>query len=117
MNRVWRSTAIRTIAGYRTTSLDAASLIARMPPLHLAANARARTYLKIAELRKQNEVSRQAIIAIRIEVEEQLREEWRTHLRRRDVSGKRTVEAILPHFDEWLKRSHGDVNFRWERPV
>lgn len=32
LNRIWRSTAIRTIAGYRTTSLVAATLLARMPP-------------------------------------------------------------------------------------
>lgn len=78
----------------------------------MAANARARAYLKIAELRKRNELTKRSLKEVRAEVEELLREEWRSYLERRDVAGKRTVEAILPHFDEWMERSHGVVHFR-----
>lgn len=45
LNRVWRSILIRVIAAYRTVSLDASLLLARMPPLHLI--AKARTYIYI----------------------------------------------------------------------
>lgn len=112
LNRVWRSILIRVISAYRTVSLDAASLLARMPPLHMIARARTHVYLEIGKLRKRSEANRQTVKAVRVEAEERLREEWLAHLNRDNVSGVRTMRAILPQFKRWLDREHGYTSFR-----
>lgn len=40
-----------------------------------------------------------------------LRRQWKLYLQRRDAAGLRTLEAIVPCFDEWLDRKFGQLSF------
>lgn len=40
-----------------------------------------------------------------------LTHEWMERLLRPGVSGARTVDAILPHFEDWMARGWGGLNF------
>lgn len=52
LRRLQRSMAIRVIAAYRSVSFDAATLMARIPPLFLVAAMRKRVFLRIQDLRR-----------------------------------------------------------------
>lgn len=112
LNRIWRMVAIRIIAGYRTISLDAACLLARVPPLIMIAELRGNTYLRMKELRNNNEVDERSVRGLKEEEIRLLRERWRTHLNRANVAGGRLVKAIQPKFEEWLDRSYGFLTYR-----
>ncbi|XP_029177940.1 uncharacterized protein LOC114945803 [Nylanderia fulva] len=51
LDRLMRITNLRVISAYRMVSLDAASLLARIPPLHLLAAMRKRVYVRTSESR------------------------------------------------------------------
>lgn len=117
LDRVMRTLALRAISAYRTVSLDAALLLARIPPLYLLANERKRVYERIRDLtcngdsEKRSE-SREAANNIRKEEALLLRRQWAVHLRRPGVAGKRTGDAVLPCMERWLGRCHGGMSFR-----
>lgn len=97
LNKILRSTCLRVAAAYRTASLDAASLLARIPPVHLLAQMRARIYIRVTDLRAQVTWSLSDIRAIHLEEMVILRRQWEIYLSRPGVSGIRTVSAIRPH--------------------
>ncbi|KMQ91066.1 reverse transcriptase [Lasius niger] len=53
LRRVQRTLAIRVISAYRTVSCDAASLLARIPPLYMAAALRKRVYERSSDLKEE----------------------------------------------------------------
>lgn len=112
INKVLRSTAIRVISGYRTVSLDAALLIARIPPAYLLANMRRRTYDRVRDLRDEGRWSLAEEKRIKSDEELLLRRQWELHLGNPNISGTRTRDAILPSLHSWLDRRHGGVSFR-----
>lgn len=113
MDRVIRTLTLRAISAYRTVSLDAASLLARVPPLYLLAKERKRVYERLRDLKNSETGSREAAKkSIRQEEALLLRRQWSLHLQRPGAAGKRTGDAILPHIDKWLGRSHGSMSFR-----
>lgn len=67
LNRVWRTMAIRVIAGYRTVSLEAAGLLARVPPLIMVAELRGNTYFRMKSLRDSNEADAHSIKVLKEE--------------------------------------------------
>ncbi|XP_072759887.1 uncharacterized protein [Anoplolepis gracilipes] len=111
LNRAWKRIAIRVISAYKTVALDAALLLARLPPLILLANARRRIYDKSSRSRRRKQLTAQRTRAIRTEEMFMLREEWLDHLSRRGNWGRMTIEAVMPEFDCWLDRNHGRVSF------
>lgn len=99
------------ISAYRTTSCDAASLLAKIPPLHITARCRKRVFKGVSALKARGDWSRDAAAAIRDTEQLVLYYEWAEYLRNPSLWGKRTVEAIYPHLIEWIERRHLCVNY------
>lgn len=112
INRVMRTLAIRIIAGYRTISLEAALLLARIPPAYLMANMRRRIYDRVKDLRNNDRWSKKIEDELKADENMLLRRQWELHIENPNLAGLRTREAILPHFQEWMDRRHGNILFR-----
>lgn len=107
-----RIRAIRVISGYRTVSLDASLLLARIAPIYLIASLRKRVYERIKDLRSGVEWSMSAEKDIRLDEKLTLRRQWEIHFSRPNLSGIRTRAAILLHFHQWLNRCHDSMSYR-----
>ncbi|KAL6417496.1 hypothetical protein ACFW04_012693 [Cataglyphis niger] len=112
INRVLRTLAIRVVSGYRTISLDAALLLARIPPVYLLANARRRIYDRVKDLWNSNRWSKKAESEIKVDENLLLHRQWEVYCENPNLAGARTRDAILPHFQEWIGRKHGNISFR-----
>lgn len=111
LDQLMRKINIRVIAGYRTVSLEASSLLARIPPLHLQASERTRVYHRVQDLKEQPNWSEAEVKRIKDEEALLTRRQWELQLQRPVIAGTRTRDAILPHFNEWLDRAHGGATF------
>lgn len=111
LRRVQRAIAIRVIAGYRTISYGAATLLASIPPWPLEAKLRARVVRKIGELRRRGDDTREAITEVRREGGVLLVRQWDILLNSPGAWGRKTTAALSPHLYRWLNRKHGSVNF------
>lgn len=101
--RVQRFAALRVISAYRTVSLEASLLLARMPPLYLLVAYYYRTYLRIRELRNSNDWDPHEENDIRLNEKILLHRQWKIHLERgNNLSGIRVRAAIVPSFDAWI---------------
>lgn len=80
--------------------------------MHLLAQMRARVYVRLKDLKTQRTWSMQDVRAIHLEETILMRRQWEIYLLRSGASGARTREAILPSFDKWMDRGHGQVGFR-----
>lgn len=110
LRNVQRAIEIRVIAGYRTISFDAATLLARMPPWPLEATLRARVYKRTGELRRRGEGSIEAIEEVRREEGVLLIRQWDILLNSPGAWSVRTSAAVGPHLYRWTNRTHGDTN-------
>lgn len=117
MNGLMRSVDIRIIAGYRTVSLEAASVLARMPPVHLQAAMRQRMYLRIGDLKRNEQLTDQKVREIREEERLMMIRQWGVYLQRGGISGIRVRDAILPCLSEWLDRAHGSMEFHMTQVI
>ncbi|XP_071581110.1 uncharacterized protein [Temnothorax nylanderi] len=97
---------------YRTVSYEAATLLARIPPLHLYADYLRRTYMRLRELKECGMYTVDSPSEVRESEWATLREQWLEHISDNSLSGKRTREAISPSFDSWLDRRSGFLSFR-----
>lgn len=97
--RVQRMMAIRICSAYLTVSLDASTLLARLPPLDLMARERKNVYYRLRDSKKLGLVPREDILELRSEERTLLANAWKERLHRRDVAG---IDGILPNFDEWM---------------
>lgn len=104
--------ALRVISAYRTVSYDAATIIARMPPYHLTAMLRCRTYQRVSSAKLNNSWDRGTEKQIFEEENARLRADWKLFAERIQASGNFTRNIILPEWNRWLDRKHGSVNFR-----
>ncbi|KMQ91162.1 reverse transcriptase [Lasius niger] len=102
LDRLVRMVNIRVAAAYRTVSLEAASIMVRIPPLHLLAALRRRVYLRVADLRSTKQWSKIAVKEIKEEETLIMRRQWEFHIGRPNLSGVRVREAVLPIFNQWL---------------
>jgi hypothetical protein len=119
LRRVQRAMAIRSIAAYRTISYEAASILARIPPIHLLAEERERTYLASSHYRlaKRNG-DEEGMVAEKTRLEEvvktiqdETRMKWVAWLEERPEKAAWTKELVRPHLNEWIDRQHGEVTF------
>lgn len=110
-SRLQRSIAIRMISGYRTVSMEAATLLSRIPPIYILAASRRRIYERVRDLRSSEEWSKEGETEIKLEEDILLRRQWDLHLRSPNLAGTRTREAVLPNFHNWLNRRHGSMAF------
>lgn len=109
--RMQRIIAIRVIAAYRTTSFDAATLLARMPPWLLEVSLRERVYLRIDESKRLGTFSPLEVNKIKKEESIVLIRQWKALLNEPNTWGKKTIAAILPFLDRWLDRKHGQITY------
>lgn len=87
-------------------SFEAATLLARFPPLDILADMDAKVYDQIRSVRQNGggRVPGAAFVRLRRQERRHALERWRERLQQPEISRKRVVEAILPHFEAWLKR-------------
>jgi Reverse transcriptase (RNA-dependent DNA polymerase)/Endonuclease-reverse transcriptase len=99
LERVQRLSALRVISSFRTTSGDAALVIAGMLPIDLVAQEAKKTYFG----KKTNQTVESA--AQRAESIRQWQDRW-------DNSTKgRWTYRLIPNIEIWTKRKHGEVNY------
>jgi len=112
LKRVQRLAAIGVVCAYRTVSLDAALLLAGVPPLPLVIRARGNIFRRVDEIKKGENPTEREIREVKNQEYRQMRDDWETYLTRPDLSGRRTLDAVRPHFDAWLDRRCGGLSFR-----
>ena len=106
INSLQRKVAIRIARGYRTVSFEAATLLARSPPLDILADMDAEVYHQIRAIRQSGETApATAFERLKRRARRKALELWRERLKQPQFAHKRVVDAILPHFGAWLKRS------------
>lgn len=119
LRRVQRTAAIRTIAAYRTISYEAASVLARIPPIHLIAEERERIFLskeayRLARRRgnEEEQVEEKSRLKEVVEgIQRETLEKWSAWFVERPGKASWTKELVGPHLDRWIKRDHGEVSF------
>jgi len=111
LDQLARVINLRVISGYRTVSLEASSLLARIPPLHLQANERARIYERTRDRRALPNWSEGDAKRVREEEAVLTVRQWTLQIQKPTAAGRRTREAILPSLNEWLGRAHGGASF------
>ncbi|KMQ88867.1 reverse transcriptase [Lasius niger] len=111
LDRLMKVMNICVISAYRTVSLEASSILARIPPLHLLAATRRRVYLRTTDLRNSGQWTKESANAIREAETLIMTRQWEIHLRKPLLAGARTRDAILPSLALWLSREHGGITF------
>lgn len=106
-----RSVAQRIISAYRTISGDAASLLARLPPLHLVAPMRKRFYDRMKEHRENGTLEGNTKNVVREEETARMLEEWKRYLERPNFPGEYTKLVLVPRLEAWMSRKHGSMSF------
>ncbi|EFN70484.1 hypothetical protein EAG_06200, partial [Camponotus floridanus] len=102
LNRVLHCVAARVIAAYRTISLDAALVLARIPPIVLKADERRRTYERMVALRSEGIYDQRCL--------DRIRDQEANYLANPGLAGLRTISAICPYLREWRC---GGLTFRF----
>lgn len=110
LNQSMKPVACRISCSYRTVSLEAASLLARIPPVSLLVECRRRIYERTCDLRRYGEYTAKNIKEIKKEENLLLYRQWLIKLENAKF-GVRTIQAILPTFKEWIDRNHGRLEF------
>lgn len=111
MVRIQRHLAIRMIAAYRTTSYNAATLLARTPPWVLVADTNRRIYNRVKELRDQGNWTQVREEGTKSEERNKMMGRWKAQMERDHLAGARTRKAILPNFENSMNRGHGSLDF------
>lgn len=111
MERIQRNLAIRLIAAYKTTSFNAATLLARVPPWTLVSDTSRRTYNKIKELREQGNWTKDGEERVKSAERDIMMGKWKVQMESEHSEGARTRNAILPNFELWMNRGHGSLDF------
>lgn len=112
ITKIQRLTAIRTIAGYKTISVDAALLLARIPPAVLHTAYYKRVFTRICDFKSTDAWCKKREKEIKADEKILLHRQWMIYIQREDAAGKRTCEAIAPCFQNWIDRSHGSMTYR-----
>lgn len=107
--RIQRSVAIRIIAGYRTISYDAATLLAGTPPWTLLASSRSRIFSRLMDMRKDINFTRQMEFEMRHEEEIIMFRQWELLLSNPGAWERMTLDA--PELTRWVNRKHGLLNY------
>lgn len=116
--QVQRNMALRVICAYRTVSYDASLLLARVPPIYLLAARQRRIYERLHSRLTVEDHEGETLIA-NAESREEIWEaantlmlrQWRIYLDNVMPQGKRTKDAIMPVFDQWVNREFGNLNY------
>lgn len=100
--QVHRLSTLRVISAYRTTSEEAAYVIAGMVPIDIMADEAKRIY----EAKKQSSTVGQAIQKI-----ERAKSVQSWQVRWDNAAKGRWTHRLIPNIKPWLNRKHGEVNY------
>lgn len=103
--------ALRVTSAYRTVSYEAVTLIARIPPFHLLVAKMSKIYIRKQQLKLRGDVSVDNVKKIYESAEILMRRQWLSVFRNRTLPGRYTCKILLPEFQKWLDRTHGNVNY------
>lgn len=107
-----RRTCTRVVCAYRTTAADAVMLLAGLPPVHLLTESRENIFNRIKLARHRGDYSKRIMLTIRNEEKNILNGKWKRFLKFRTQYGRRTIQPILPYFEEWINREFGYLNYK-----
>lgn len=108
--KIQKLLALRTICAYRSVSWEAATLLARIPPFGLLAERQRRLYFRAREYREDGTLTSERKTQLIEMANVILHRQWGLFIQGKRY-GRRTREAILPVFDEWMCRGHGGLSF------
>lgn len=113
LNRVHRLAALRTIRAYRTVSLDAATILAGIPPFDIIAMNYFDVYNEIEEIKSEGRmVTLMERNEIRSRIMERTTLQWIRRMRRdANEGGSKIRAAISPIMQDWLDREEGELTF------
>lgn len=101
--RVQRFIAMRVCSAYRSVSLEAAILLARIPPVYLLACYYRRVYTRVRDLKNSGNWTPQEDREIRQMERLLLYRQWKLHLDNGiNLSGLRVRTAVYPSFSAWM---------------
>ncbi|GAB1860201.1 Reverse transcriptase [Camponotus japonicus] len=87
-------------------------MLSRIPPYHLMIEARQRAFEKIRDTKMENTGSKKEDREIMNKEKQRLLDKWKKYLQEKSKAGARTREAILPIWEQWINRRHGNMSFR-----
>lgn len=107
--KLQRLIALRVIRAYRTVSYDAATLLARTPPLDIVAVKYSDAYHKKRVLKRQGVViTREINLEIKARMSDSTLKQWRRRLQIDELTGGARIRAaLLPVLPQWMERGHG----------
>jgi len=91
--------------------LDAATLLAHLPPFDLLAAERKNIFDRTLDAKILGIYDVEMGKEFRLEERSRLLDLWWERLGRPDVAGAWTVHGILPHFEEWMAKKWGGLSF------
>lgn len=101
------------IRGYRTISFAAATALAHVPPLDLLAGARKLVYDQVIAAKADGLcLTLRAVDVLRKQTRKHMIAEWLSRLHDSRTPGRSTMEALIPQFERWMERPHGQLTFR-----
>lgn len=104
---------IKAVRVYRTVSYNAAVTLGNMLPFHSAAKVNREIVYKIRSLeRKRIVISRSTCSHQRQQVLLSVFKRRKEKLKEEHINQYLTVSAILPHWDNWIKRGSSILSFR-----
>ncbi|XP_063839116.1 uncharacterized protein LOC135088159 [Ostrinia nubilalis] len=112
LRRPQRAIAQRVARTYRTVGNAAACVLAGTPPWELEAGVLSVIYHWMADQKARGKCpAPERRGAVRQEEREIMIDRWKEDMTRAQF-GRRTLDAIGPVLDKWLKRPHGFLTFR-----
>lgn len=111
--KLQRKIALKIISAYRTVSHEAADILARLMPVKIMARRNKEVYERGKAIKERigGQPVKKVIEAIRREEDRRAIERWKERLVEDYLPGKRVRKAIIPRFEEWIERGHGEMNF------
>lgn len=103
--------SIRLIRAYRTTSLEAARMLAGVPPAELMAGQQAFVFHTLREARNMDRRTTMDETTIREEAKNAMVHAWKEKVSDPFLAGQPTREAIAPVLRYWMERKHGELSY------
>lgn len=120
VHRTQRIMVIRVARCYRTVLHRAATTLSGTPPIELLARMYQRVYRRVRTLREQfglERTTQKDIAIIRLQEKRKMNIQWQRYLSDDQESGRRVVQAVLPHLDRWVERSRGGITFHMAQVI
>ncbi|XP_018364243.1 PREDICTED: uncharacterized protein LOC108761948 [Trachymyrmex cornetzi] len=95
-----------------TVAYEAVIILARFIPIEILADKYRNLYLRKKDLRKRGvELLRREVEVLKNQAIEHAIAKWKERSQKARGYGIRVREAVLPHFEEWIARGHGRLDF------